>query len=159
MHKSKGLQFPVVFCLGLEKGLKGKAGGAVRLDEELGLCLRYKVPEWRLSRRTAADEIFEWKKAHDVKAEKICLLYVAVTRAQQKLFLVGASEDRALWHMPSGDHRALAASDYLDCILPALYDEEEKSTTFVHCLVNKPSKETGRKSCSSSCQNACKPIV
>ncbi len=130
MHKSKGLQFPVVFCLGLEKGLKGKAGSAVRLDEELGLCLRYKVPEWRLSRRTAADEIFEWKKAHDVKAEKICLLYVAVTRAQQKLFLVGASEDRALWHMPSGDHRALAASDYLDCILPALYDEEEKSTTF-----------------------------
>ena len=26
MHKSKGLQFPVVFCLGLEKGLKGKPG-------------------------------------------------------------------------------------------------------------------------------------
>ena len=74
MHKSKGLQFPVVFCLGLEKSLKGKAGGQVRLDEELGLCLRYKVPEWRLARRTAADEIFEWKKNREVKAERICLL-------------------------------------------------------------------------------------
>ena len=129
MHKSKGLQFPVVFCLGLDKGLKGRAGGAVRLDEELGLCLRYKVPEWRLSRRTAADEIFEWKQHHDVKAEKICLLYVAVTRAQKRLFLVGTETDRALWHMPSGDHRTLSATDYLDLVMPALYDEEKKSTT------------------------------
>ena len=130
MHKSKGLQFPVVFCLGLEKGLKGKPGSIVQLDEELGVCLRYKVPEYRLSRKTAADEIFEWKKNHDVKAEKICLLYVAVTRAQEKLFLVGAVQDRSLWHMPSGDHRTLAAADYLDLIMPSLYDEDKKSTTF-----------------------------
>ena len=128
MHKSKGLQFPVVFCLGLDKGLKGKAGGQVRLDEELGICLRYKVPRWRLSRRTAADEIFEWKKHHDVKAEKICLLYVAVTRAEQKLILVGTETERALWDMPAGDHRTLAAADYLDCVMPALRDEEKKST-------------------------------
>ena len=130
MHKSKGLQFPVVFCIGLDKGLKGKPGGAVKLDEELGLCLQYKVPEWRLARNTAADEIFEWKKSHDVKAEKICLLYVAMTRAQEKLFLVGTETDRMLWHLPSGDHRALAASDYLDLIMPALLDHEKKSTTF-----------------------------
>ena len=130
MHKSKGLQFPVVFCLGLDKGLKGKPGGTVKLDEELGICLQYKVPRWRLARRTAADEIFDWKKDHDVKAEKICLLYVAMTRAQEKLFLVGTGTDRSLWHMPSGDHRTLAASDYLDLIMPALQDHEKKSTTF-----------------------------
>ena len=129
MHKSKGLQFPVVFCLGLDKSLKGKPGGFVKLDEELGICLPYKVPKWRLARRTAADEIFEWKKDHDVKAEKLCLLYVAVTRAQEKLFLIGSETDRALWHMPPGNHRTLAASDYLDLILPALMDEEKKYTT------------------------------
>ena len=130
MHKSKGLQFPVVFCLGLEKGLRGKPGEKVQLDEDLGLCLRYKVPEWRLCRKTPADEIFSWKKDHDVKAEKICLLYVAMTRAQERLFLVGTETDRALWHMPPGDHRTLGASDYLDLILPALMDYEQKSTTF-----------------------------
>jgi ATP-dependent helicase/nuclease subunit A len=119
----------VVFCLGLEKSLKGKPGGQVRLDEELGLCLRYKVPDWRLSRRTAADEIFDWKMNRGVKAEKICLLYVAMTRAQEKLFLVGGETDRALWHMPPGEHRTLSASDYLDLILPALLDEEKTSTT------------------------------
>ena len=130
MHKSKGLQFPVVFCLGLDKGLKGKAGERVQLDEELGLCLRYKVPEWRLCRKTAADEIFTWKKDHDVKAEKICLLYVAITRAQEKLFLVGTETDRPIWYMPPGDHRTLAASDYLDLIMPALMDNDKKSTSF-----------------------------
>ena len=130
MHKSKGLQFPVVFCLGLDKGLKGKPGGIVKLDEELGVCLPYKIPKWRLTRKTAADEIFEWKKQHDVKAEKICLLYVAMTRAQEKLFFVGTDTDRALWHMPSGDHRVLSAADYLDLIMPALQDHEKKSTTF-----------------------------
>ena len=129
MHKSKGLQFPVVFCLGLDKGLKGKPGDKVQLDEELGLCLRYKVPEWRLSRKTAADEIFSWKKDHDVKAERICLLYVAITRAQEKLFLIGTGKERPIWYMPPGDHRTLAASDYLDLILPALLDEEKKSTS------------------------------
>ena len=140
MHKSKGLQFPVVFCLGLEKGLKGKPGGEVQLDEELGLCLRYKVPRVRLSRKSPADEIFEWKKNHDVKAEKICLLYVAMTRAQERLYLVGTETDRALWHMPPGEHRALAASDYMDLILPSLLDDEKKSTACAHC--SKPWKIT-----------------
>ena len=138
MHKSKGLQFPVVFCLGLDKGLKGKAGDKVQMDEELGLCLRYKVPECRLSRKTAADEIFSWKKDHDVKAERICLLYVAITRAQEKLFLVGMETDRRIWYMPPGDHRTLAASDYLDLIMPALMDDDKKSTSFAQA--SKPYK-------------------
>ena len=135
MHKSKGLQFPVVFCLGLDKSLKGKPGGQVKLDEEMGLCLRYKVPEWRLSRKSAADEIFEWKKNRDIKAEKICLLYVAATRAQQRLVLVGTGTDRALWHMRSGEARTLASADYLDLVLPALMNEGEKSTSFTQGLM------------------------
>ena len=129
MHKAKGLQFPVVFCLGLGKGLTGKPGGVVRLNTELGICLRHKVPEYRLSRKTRVDEIFEWQKSHDVRAEKICLLYVAMTRAQEKLFLVGEAQDRPIWHAPAGDHRTLAATDYLDWIMPVLLDNENVSTS------------------------------
>ena len=58
MHKSKGLQFPVVFCLGLEKSITGGRHGkdaGLQMDEELGLALHYKVLEQRLSRKTAAD--------------------------------------------------------------------------------------------------------
>ena len=128
IHKSKGLQFPVVFCLDLEKGLTGKPGGAVRLDQDLGVCLRYKVAKWRLNRRTAADEIFAWKKERETRAEKTCLLYVAMTRAQQRLYMVGTAQSRTLWDMPPGRHRALAAADYLDWIVPPLLDDGKKST-------------------------------
>ena len=130
MHKSKGLQFPVVFCLGLNKGPGGKQDGTVEPDADLGICLPYKVAKWRLSRKTAADRIFRWKREHDTRAEKICLLYVAMTRAREKLYLVGIAKDRPLWHVPAGEHRVQAAEDYLDWIVPALLDDEKKSTTY-----------------------------
>ena len=59
---------------------------------------------------------------------------MAVTRAQEKLFLVGTETDRALWHMPPGNHRTMAASDYLDLVMPALMDAGKKSTTFAQGL-------------------------
>ena len=128
IHKSKGLQFPVVFCLGLDREFGSRPGSAVRLDEELGICLPYKDSSRRVSRRTAADSVFDWKKDRDGKAEKICLLYVAVTRAKERLYLIGTEQDRPLWHMPAGEYRVLAASDYLDWILPPLLDDGKKST-------------------------------
>ena len=39
MHKSKGLQFPVVFCLGLDREISGRADGSVLLDAELVLSV------------------------------------------------------------------------------------------------------------------------
>ena len=130
MHKSKGLQFPVVFCLGLDRSMKGKRDGQVALDEELGITLRYKQPRHRIARKTAADRIFEWKKEHEERAERIRLLYVAMTRAQERMFLAGVSEDRAEWQMPAGVHRVSSAGDYLDWILPALRDAEKMSTSY-----------------------------
>ena len=129
IHKSKGLQFPVVFCLGLDRKIAGSHPSSIRLDEELGMCLNYKVPRYRLSRATPADKIFAWKNTRQVKAEKICLLYVAVTRAQERLYLVGTKEDDTLWHIKPGDYRVLSAETYLDWIMPPLRDAEEKSTS------------------------------
>ena len=128
MHKSKGLQFPVVFCLGLNRSVTGSHPAPVMLDRELGICMNYKVPAWRLSRKTAADKIFHWKDAHDRKAEKICLLYVAMTRAQERLYLVGTRTDDTLWRTGPGEHRVVSAADYQDWIMPALYDQEKEST-------------------------------
>ena len=130
MHKSKGLQFPVVFCLGLNRSVTGNHPVPVMIDRELGICMNYKVPKWRLSRKTAADRIFTWKSEHDRKAEKICLLYVAITRAQERLFLVGTRTEDTLWNIKAGEHRVVSAADYQDWIMPALYDREKESTGF-----------------------------
>ena len=128
MHKSKGLQFPVVFCLGLDSSLTHREESSVILDAELGICLKYKRPDVRYSRNTTASVIFSWKKDREQMAERIRLLYVAMTRAQQRMFLVGTGEDSALWKAPAGEYRVLSAGRYLDWILPALMDSEKLST-------------------------------
>ena len=130
MHKSKGLQFPVVFCAGLDNPVERAQGRFVMTDAELGICLRYKRPEFRVSRNTAAYTLFCWKKETEERAERIRLLYVAMTRAQERMFLVGAGEDRILWDAPAGLHRVLAAKDYLDWIVPALRDPQKYSTGY-----------------------------
>ena len=129
MHKSKGLQFPVVFCLGLDRSMKGRQEGQIAMDAELGITLRYKQPRHRVARKTAADRIFEWKKESGERAERIRLLYVAMTRAQERMFLAGVAEDRPDWQMPAGAHRVISAGDYLDWIVPALRDAEKLSTS------------------------------
>ena len=132
MHKSKGLQFPVVFCLGLDKTMKGRQEAAVLTDAELGIALRYKDPDHRISRKTAADEIFGWKKEREERAERIRLLYVAMTRAQERMFLAGITGDRGHWQLPAGEHRVQSAQDFLDWIVPALRDAEKLSTGCAH---------------------------
>ncbi len=128
MHKSKGLQFPVVFCMGLEGSMSRRNEGGVMLDEKLGICLKYKRPEYRLSRQTPAALIFSWKKEQEERAERIRLLYVAMTRAQERMYLAGVTEEEPLWQLPAGPHRVLSASDYMDWILPALMDASKVST-------------------------------
>ena len=130
MHKSKGLQFPVVFCLGLDGSLSHRAEHSVMTDAELGICLNYKRPEYRISRPTAATAIFTWKKNREQRAERIRLLYVAMTRAQQRMILAGVGEDSVLWQTPAGVHRVLSAENYLDWIVPALMDAAKQSTTY-----------------------------
>ena len=130
MHKSKGLQFPVVFCLGLDGSLSGRTEGNVQTHAELGICLKYKRPDVRISRNTAASEIFSWKKEREQTAERIRLLYVAMTRAQERMYLVGVGEDRALWTSPSGPFRVFAAAQYMDWIVPALEDASKLYTGF-----------------------------
>ena len=124
MHKSKGLQFPVVFCLGLDHTLHGRPAGAAMLDAQLGICLQTKDPEQRISRKTLITDIFSWKKTREERAEKIRLLYVAMTRAQEMLILAGCGKREALWKNPPGPQRILAADTFLDLVVPPLLDAE-----------------------------------
>ena len=128
MHKSKGLQFPVVFCLGLDKEFRAHAESRIGMHEELGITLYYKQPAHRLARKTAADQVFSWKKDREEKAEKIRLLYVAMTRAQEKMYLAGITEERSSWKLPAGEYRVRSARDFLDWIMPALIESTKEST-------------------------------
>ena len=124
MHKSKGLQFPVVFLAGMDHSVTGKRNTNIMTDDELGICLRYKEPRWRVSRKTVFNDIFTWKKEKDEKAEKIRLLYVAMTRAQEKMFLVSCRTSDPLWGIQKSTGRITEAKTYIDWVIPALRDAD-----------------------------------
>ncbi|MEN6626074.1 MAG: UvrD-helicase domain-containing protein [Candidatus Sumerlaeia bacterium] len=89
VHKSKGLEFPVVVVPRLEKRLQHASSyGPAQMDREAGLALVGVDPETRRQYRTLA-----WHRLRDVierkdRSEELRLLYVAMTRARDRLILV-----------------------------------------------------------------------
>ena len=93
IHKSKGLEFPVVFLPDLGRQFNLQSGGAFRYDPEYGLVLSFgEHDEW--NDFGYARELRELNKAKAIEEERR-KLYVAVTRARDYLVMVGTREDSA----------------------------------------------------------------
>lgn len=92
IHGSKGLQFPVVFLAGLGKQFNKKSfQEPVLIDRELGAAGDYIEPEESVKMLSLHREAIEQKLITDMAGEEQRLLYVAMTRAEQKLIMVGAA--------------------------------------------------------------------
>ncbi|MBQ9009397.1 MAG: UvrD-helicase domain-containing protein [Clostridia bacterium] len=122
IHKSKGLQFPVVFCCGMDQNMFKPQEDLIRCDSKMGLCVQYKEPAHRIARKTLLTQVFQWKKNREELAEKVRLLYVAMTRAQERLFMVTTQETNALWSMPESAERILGARTFTDLWMPVIRD-------------------------------------
>lgn len=99
IHGAKGLEFPVVFIINLNKNLNLRdSQGDYVLDSRLGMGTKYFNPEDKLKMPTLPESIIKDQTKINILAEKMRLLYVALTRAEQKLFLVGSykNKDKAL---------------------------------------------------------------
>ena len=138
IHKSKGLQFPVVFCAGMDKGMNGRDSGRIGFHSRLGLCAEYKDPENRIARNTLAEEIFSWKRNREETAEKIRLLYVAMTRAREKLYMLTCQDVNPVWSMPEGDARVLSAKSYTDLWMPVFLEHENDTFSTNNSQAAKP---------------------
>lgn len=94
IHKSKGLEFPVVFVAGLGKNFNFMdIRKDILLHKDLGLGPAYVDPEKRIKYPTIAKLVLENKLKRETLAEEIRILYVAMTRAREKLILVGSLRD------------------------------------------------------------------
>lgn len=89
IHKSKGLEFPVVFLTGCGKSFKNEAGSFV-YDDKLGLALNYRNPKTRISYKTPSFNVVKYRMAADARGEYLRILYVALTRAVDKLIITAA---------------------------------------------------------------------
>ncbi|MCL2629889.1 MAG: UvrD-helicase domain-containing protein [Firmicutes bacterium] len=91
LHKSKGLEFPIVFMAQAEQGV---ARGAVKeseviIDPELGLNVRYRDSSERIKRDTVSTAGAKIKQDKEEKEELLRLMYVGMTRARYHLYITG----------------------------------------------------------------------
>lgn len=91
IHKSKGLEFPVTFVCGLAKNFNKKdTTASLVTDVDLGLGVKYVNVSQRTITDTLRKNAIAAKLLADSIAEEIRVLYVALTRAKEKLILTGS---------------------------------------------------------------------
>lgn len=129
IHKSKGLEFPVVFVSGLSKRFNMQdANQSLIVDMDLGVAVDYVDSVRRIKNKTLRRTVLSAKMKEDNLAEELRVLYVALTRAREKLILTAvldkADEKWELAQM-TGQERLTyldfcEAGSYMDFLLTIL---------------------------------------
>ena len=134
IHKSKGLEFPVVFVSGLGRKFNKKdSTDAMILDSTYGVGLACVEGKKHRKRTTLLREMIASRIAGDNIGEELRVLYVALTRAKEQLILTGALRDpeNALlnYELQSQEEASYLdrreAGCYLDWIMPGAYRHPE----------------------------------
>lgn len=91
IHKSKGLEFPVCFVAGLGKSFNRRdVNGAMLFSVDYGIGTEAIDPVRRTREGTVMKQAIRQQSILENLGEELRVLYVAMTRAKEKLYLVGA---------------------------------------------------------------------
>lgn len=131
IHKSKGLEFPVVFVSGMEKGFHMQdMRNRLIFHPELGIGAEFVDRRLRVKGPTIYKKALAKKLVQEMISEELRVLYVAMTRAKEKLIMTGAVKKpearKKAWEERAGlreEQGLLAlhvfgASNYFDFVCP-----------------------------------------
>ena len=141
IHKSKGLEFPVCIIAGCGRGFNGDRS-EVALHPDLGLGIKLKDRSIMAKFTTMPREAIALETARNSASEELRILYVAMTRAREKLIMVGSlkNPEKILRESSSKLTEGKNISPYI----------VRNSASFAHwlilCALRHPSAENIRKS-------------
>lgn len=150
IHKSKGLEFPIVFVVGMGKQFNMQdTRQSIVIHPELGVGIDAVDTTLRIKSPTILKKAIQQKVQRESKAEELRVLYVAMTRAKEKLILSGstANLEKDLSQLSSVAYRQekelsyyslLRANKYMDWILPALYRNQCLEPMLSDCEMSVP---------------------
>ncbi len=94
IHKSKGLEFPVVFVGSMHKKFNLRdTTEPILLHHQYGLGVTYKNPDTKVEYPTLSKEAIKKVMEQETISEEMRILYVALTRAKERLILTGVVKD------------------------------------------------------------------
>lgn len=131
IHKSKGLEFPVVMVAGMSKKFNQQdARSTVVLHPELGIGVDFVDLTLRQKGPTLTKRVIQRKILLDNIGEELRVLYVAFTRAREKLILSGTVKDYYKqinnWQYTTlCDQNLMKCNCYFDMIMPAVLQDTE----------------------------------
>ena len=136
IHKSKGLEFPAVFMVGLGKKWNTKdVDSKLLLHRDLGIGAAVIDSKRYVRYPSMTTEILKHQLLREMTAEEMRLLYVAMTRAQSRLWLVGTRKEKQeaakispQWQMPSRE--VLQARTYLEWLETIVQVKEGKALLY-----------------------------
>ena len=155
IHKSKGLEFPVVFlsCMGKQFNLQDLNDNII-LHQDLGFGPKYINSEKKIEYTTLAKEAIRLQSKVETLSEEMRVLYVALTRAKEKLIITGVSKDlekafkekESLIQMYKDNHKGInhvllkKYKSYLDWIELVYFNNLEIIDKFMKVTIVKKSK-------------------
>ena len=132
IHKSKGLEFPIVFVAGMGKRFNMQdARSSVVLHSGLGIGMDAVHLEMRTKSPTLVKKAIQKEEALDSLGEELRVLYVALTRAKEKLIITGTVSEpekvlaaydiiRSRKEQELSFQQLSKAATYWDFLLPAM---------------------------------------
>ena len=120
IHKSKGLQYPVVFIAGAgNRFMGGRRKSILGMHDELGAASPAIDPYLRAKSETVFTKAVLARQKAESTAEESRILYVALTRAESRLFVVGAAKEKQIEAWRNGGEAPCCAANFLDWVAPA----------------------------------------
>lgn len=137
IHKSKGLEFPVVFVSGISKKFnESDSRDKMAIHPDMGLGLDEVQISPRTKRKCLIRSEISERIRRDNLGEELRVLYVALTRAKEKLILTGTIKNKEkLYESYSGNvlpeqplpfSQRVKAKGYIDWIVPAVLSYPDK---------------------------------